>query len=415
MLAMKITNHDIPIPVARVCERLEFHGHQAWVVGGCVRDTMLERCPNDWDVATDATPQEVIECFHRVLPTGIEHGTVTVLIEGAALAFPVEVTTFRGDGDYSDGRRPDSVQFVKTIKEDLARRDFTINAMAFRPITEEFADPFDGQRDLRNKIIKCVGDAKTRFNEDGLRIMRAARFAAQLNFNIDSKTWDAIPTGLEKFKMVAKERITTEFVKLLKAQHPMSGLRTMRDRGLLAAIFPMLDPPSDFAMKNVCDMEGMELRIASLLFPMAAGVNSFPVREALNGLRLPTAESMEVVALVNGFWSVPGGSGCVSEADARRWVSKVGRERYKAVLAMARVFGNSPDFTARIEFAMETATALSVSELALNGDQVAEILGVKPGKRIGEALRFLLDKVLEKPELNVSHRLTKILLTQFTK
>jgi tRNA nucleotidyltransferase (CCA-adding enzyme) len=191
----------IPADVLGVCKRLRERGHRGWVVGGCVRDLLRGAPAKDWDIATDARPEEVVASFRRVIPTGIQHGTVTVMVQGTGY----EVTTLRGEGAYTDGRRPDSVEFVDDITKDLARRDFTFNAMAIDPIDGRLVDPFDGAKDLEASVVRAVGEAEERFAEDGLRVLRAARFAATLRCSIDGATKRAMASdrALSTFKKVS--------------------------------------------------------------------------------------------------------------------------------------------------------------------------------------------------------------------
>src|ERR1700689_1465843 len=199
----------VPADVHDLCERLRSKGKRAWIVGGCVRDLLRERAAADWDIATDARPKELLAVFPRAIPTGIEHGTVTVVRDGRHY----EVTTLRGEGTYSDGRRPDWVEFVDDITADLARRDFTVNAMAIDPVDAKIIDPFDGRGDLARGILRAVGDAKERFAEDGLRVLRAARFVATLELELDPDTEAAIQPTLGTFRKVAMERVRDEWVK----------------------------------------------------------------------------------------------------------------------------------------------------------------------------------------------------------
>lgn len=213
---------QLPDACRTILSRLTDAGHRAYAVGGCVRDSLLGRAPHDWDIATDARPAETQAVFRDfpVIETGIRHGTVTVLLDGE----PYEITTFRVDGRYSDGRRPDSVSFAVTIEEDLARRDFTVNAMAYSE-TEGLVDPFGGRQDLRDGLLRCVGDPETRFSEDALRLFRAVRFAAELGFSLEPETRRALDRLHGSISRVAKERIFAELKKLLTAPHAADALR----------------------------------------------------------------------------------------------------------------------------------------------------------------------------------------------
>lgn len=213
---------QLPDACRTILSRLTDAGHRAYAVGGCVRDSLLGRAPHDWDIATDARPAETQAVFRDfpVIETGIRHGTVTVLLDGE----PYEITTFRVDGRYSDGRRPDSVSFAATIEEDLARRDFTVNAMAYSE-TEGLVDPFGGRQDLRDGLLRCVGNPETRFSEDALRLFRAVRFAAELGFSLEPETRRALDRLHGSISRVAKERIFAELKKLLTAPHAADALR----------------------------------------------------------------------------------------------------------------------------------------------------------------------------------------------
>jgi tRNA nucleotidyltransferase (CCA-adding enzyme) len=216
----------------QICQTLNQSGFQGYIVGGCVRDLLLGVSPKDWDICTDANPEKIMELFPKHYPTGLEHGTITVAM-GEGVENHFEVTTFRTEGKYLDGRRPESVSFVKNIKEDLARRDLTINAIAFDPISAQLVDPFNGINDLENKIIKSVGIADDRFKEDGLRLLRVARFAARFGYEIEEKTFQAIKNNNKMLRLISKERIKDEFCKLLQTKHAFYGLNILKETGLI--------------------------------------------------------------------------------------------------------------------------------------------------------------------------------------
>ena len=236
---------NLPAGAAFVLQRLKENGFQGYVVGGCVRDSLLNRAPKDWDVCTDALPEEMQRIFRdqHVIETGLKHGTLTVMYDHE----PYEVTTFRVDGEYTDHRHPDEVKFVKDVTEDLARRDFTMNAMAWSPDTG-LVDAFGGQEDLHNGLIRCVGDAETRFGEDALRIMRALRFASVYGFGIAQETAAAIHARRETLAGVAAERIRVELQKLLCGKGAGDILRTYSD--VLFAILPQLAPMHGFDQRT---------------------------------------------------------------------------------------------------------------------------------------------------------------------
>ena len=213
----------VPSNVRAICEKLHNHGHEAWVVGGAVRDSIMGRPAHDWDISTSAHPRTLIEerVFSRIVETGIQHGTVTVMLNGEGY----EVTTYRGDGEYTDGRRPDKVTFLNTIEEDLARRDFTVNAIAYSPLSDTFCDPFGGRADIEAKVLRAVGDPSKRFAEDGLRVLRAARFVATLGFTIEAQTFAAIRPSLGTYANVSVERIQEEWFKAMTAEKPSKAFR----------------------------------------------------------------------------------------------------------------------------------------------------------------------------------------------
>ena len=228
-------NMWIPENVEWIIRELMAHGFEAYAVGGCVRDSVLGREPEDWDITTSAKPEQVKQIFHRTVDTGIEHGTVTVLIDKEAY----EVTTYRVDGEYEDHRHPKEVTFTASLEEDLKRRDFTINAMAYNPQTG-LVDIFEGIDDLNKKIIRCVGNPRERFDEDALRILRAIRFSAQLGFEIDNMTKEAMTEKAETLRDVSAERIRIELVKLLVSKHP-EKIREAQRLGLTKVVLPEYD------------------------------------------------------------------------------------------------------------------------------------------------------------------------------
>lgn len=238
---MFISQFQQPIhPLAvEVCRTLQQAGYQAFIVGGCVRDLYLNITPKDWDITTNATPEQVMQLFPRTIPTGLKHGTVTVcMAEGVENHF--EVTTFRVEGKYLDGRRPEEVQFVQSVEEDLARRDLTINAIAYDPVNNIGIDPYGGFQDIQSGIIRAVGNPVERFQEDGLRIMRVARFAARFGYQVDMATFEGMKASLETLKKVSKERISDELRKTLIAPHPSLGLQWLAECGALTLICPNL-------------------------------------------------------------------------------------------------------------------------------------------------------------------------------
>jgi tRNA nucleotidyltransferase (CCA-adding enzyme) len=391
----------VPAGVRSVLERLVAPGHEAWLVGGGVRDLLRGRDPKDWDIATDAVPEQVVKLFRRVVPTGIAHGTVTVLIPGGQ----VEVTTFRAESAYVDGRRPESVVFHRDLVADLSRRDFTINALAFDPVGRRFRDPFGGQADLARRCIRCVGVAAERFSEDGLRPLRAVRFATLLEFELEPETEAAIPGALPVFDKVALERRRDELLKLLLAPGVVRGLELLRRTGLLERLLPELAVEGDAERVARVDRAPpmLEVRLPALLM----GVKD--VESALDRLKLP-AKVVEAIRSVLAHPLDPEAS-TWSDGELRRWLVRLGPERWELARALARASGADPDgaLGERIAAIVASRPPLSAKDLALNGAEIMKALGIGPSPAVGDATRFLLDAVLERPELNTPEQLQALL------
>ncbi len=390
----RLRQSSIPTPVLEVARTLQAAGHAAVMVGGSVRDTLLGRQHGDWDLASSATPTEVQAAFRRTIPTGIEHGTITVMVGRGDQREGVEVTTFRGEGAYVDGRRPTEVHFLRELEDDLARRDFTINALAWDPIREQFTDAFDGLADLNAGRIRAVGVALDRFLEDGLRVMRAVRFAATLGFALEAETEAAIEGALEVFDKVSRERVQVELFKLLGAAQPSRGLAPMARRGLWPRVLLPIDGELE-ALIASCDARPprVEVRLAHLL--RAASPEAAQLEAVLDGLKPSRALRADIMHLV-----APELERLVEpttpEPELRRIVARLGRERLPDALDML-----AADEAARTRVQAAVADkAIVAKELALAGrDLIAE--GVcKPGPQIGEILAALLEAVLEAPELN---------------
>jgi tRNA nucleotidyltransferase (CCA-adding enzyme) len=406
---------ELPGAIVKILRTLRDAGHRSWIVGGAVRDLLLHRprAANDFDVATPATPAQVTALFRKVIPTGIDHGTVTVVEAEHA----VEVTTFRGEGAYLDGRRPESVTFHTDLEADLARRDFTINALAWDPLAPEFRDAFGGRADMARRLIRAVGDPGERFGEDGLRAMRAVRFAAQLGYGLHPRTRAAIPGALEIVKKVSVERISDELARLVVAPHAHRGVALMRRTGLLGAVLPALAALPPRALDHATAVlrrtpEDRPLRFAALLH----GLGPDEAQRILLALRQPRRVADEVAELLRAH--VCRGAGRApalpaSQVEVRRWLSRVGLDRAEALVTLARAEARTvpPSRSGRAQRevkGLEAALAallmarpaLSAGELALDGRAVMAILGAGPGPHVGEALRHLLDRVLEDPSRN---------------
>jgi tRNA nucleotidyltransferase (CCA-adding enzyme) len=403
-------NADIPRPVLDVIARLREQGHAVYLVGGCVRDMVRLVSPKDFDVATSALPEEVQRAFRKVIPTGIQHGTVTVVQGGTH----VEVTTFRSEGDYLDGRRPSSVAFERDIVKDLSRRDFTINAMAYNPLDRELVDPFGGQADLQAHLIRCVGSALERFSEDGLRPMRAVRFAAVLGFSLDPSTRDAIPATLQVFRKVALERVREELVKLLMSPRAEGGLTLLADTGLLDVFLPEAAraEPEQFRLARAAVQATsgeVELRLAVLLADL---VNRTQARDIGLRLKFPN-KSADLVALLVELAKLEERVGDPDPA-LRRLLARVGLPQLPALIAVARarIGVRFPQRVAEAEALFSRLEALAAAkpplvpkDLALTGGDIMATLGVGPSPIVGEATRFLMDSVLDDPALNTADTL----------
>lgn len=386
----------IPPPVLEVVRGLIEAGHQAFLVGGCVRDILRGEPPKDFDLATSATPEQVQRAFARVIPTGIEHGTVTVVARGVH----VEVTTFRAEAEYLDGRRPSKVEFHTDIEADLSRRDFTINAMAFDPVSKRLVDPFGGQVDLAAKTIRCVRSAMERFLEDGLRAMRAVRFATVLGYTIEPETAAAISKTLHVFRRVATERINQEFTKLLLAPLAPVGLELLERTGLLGAFLP--EAASATPQAVALAPADLTVRLAVLLADCEAP------REVLLRLKFPVKVAADAAHLVANQHP-PGAD--VGEPTLRRWLARVKPEFVGPIFALARARGFDVSGEPAVRAVLAQDPPLTTRALALNGAQIMAALAVGPSPLVGQATHYLLERVLDEPALNSAEGLAGLLAT----
>ena len=432
---MKEIKIEMPQPVREIIETLESAGFEAFAVGGCVRDAILGRVPADWDVTTSAMPEKVKALFGRTIDTGIQHGTVTVMKEHVGY----EVTTYRIDGEYEDARHPKEVSFTSNLVEDLKRRDFTINAMAYNDRVG-IVDEFDGIGDLKHKIIRCVGEPKERFGEDALRILRAVRFSAQLGFDIDEKTKEAMEALVQNLEKISAERIQVELVKLLMSDHP-DYLRTAYETGITKVVLPEFDACMECEQNNsfhiytvgehtlhsLLQVENDKVLRLTMLFhdfgkPMThskseEGVSKFyghPAvssemsREIMRRLKFDNDTTDKVKKLV-----LEHDRFIKNEPNrVRRAVSKIGKELFPYFLKVRRadILAQNPEIQAErleelevlqklYEEVLQKEEAVSVKELAIDGKDLLAA-GVKQGKQIGEILNDLLELVLEVPEKN---------------
>jgi tRNA nucleotidyltransferase (CCA-adding enzyme) len=438
----RLRAHAWPEGLKLALARLAADGHQAWLVGGSVRDVLLGRSPAPakpvrWDVASDRAPDEVRAVFPRVEGVGERHGTVLVLWEGLEL----EVTTFRREGEYGDARRPDQVWFTKDVLEDLARRDLTVNALAYSIADGRLLDPYGGARDVLRRTLRAVGDPLERFREDALRPLRVARFAAVLEMDPEEETRAALAGVSDRIGALAVERVLAELERLMGAPRPSRGFEILREAGLLARWLPELAacrgvPQNRFHAYDVyfhslysCDAaspEKPEVRWAALLHDIGkpgtrverAGEGTFHGHEELGArladarlaaLRFPNESRARIVHLIREHmfdfqttWS---------DAAVRRFIRRVGVENVADLfdLRLADALGNGtrgPDtrrleaMAKRIERVLREASALSVHQLAVDGDDVMRALGLPPGPEVGRVLTTLLEQVIEQPALN---------------
>jgi tRNA nucleotidyltransferase (CCA-adding enzyme) len=439
MVVAEVPSGSIPEPVVELCRRIERAGFRAWVVGGSLRDLLLERAPKDWDLATSATPHQVMSLFPRVVPTGIEHGTVTVLFRGAGY----ELTTLRGEGSYSDGRRPDRVEFITDIEQDLARRDFTVNALAYDPLQDRLIDPFGGFADMRSRLLRTVGRPEDRFAEDGLRVLRGARFVATLEFALEAETKRAISASLDSFRRVSPERVRDEWLRTLAAPKPSRGFEVMRATGMLDVTCPELVEQFGCAQNrfhaydvwthsvlcmDACPREPVH-RLAGLLHDLGKPrtralsdktsdytfynhetVGARMADTWLRRYRFSNDERERVVHLVKNHLV------CYSDewtdAAVRRFVRRVGRPHVGELLELARAdaLAKGREVTdelaalerlaERIEQVAHAGAVFGTRDLAIDGNDVMRRLGRAPGPWVGKVLEELLQRVLEQPELN---------------
>ena len=430
---MKRINVEVLAPVNYIIQELEKCGHEAYMVGGCVRDGVLGRKPHDYDICTSATPDEILKAFpdEKIIPTGLQHGTVTILINKE----PFEVTTYRIDGDYSDNRRPDNVTFTKNLVEDLRRRDFTINAMAYNPKTG-LIDPFNGMEDIKYKKIRCVGSAEDRFNEDALRILRAIRFEAQLGFAGLPETMFEIERQYDRLKNISIERINSEFCKIVASEQFCVELVLYPN--VFSLFIPELKDLIGFQQNNPyhaydvfdhtvhaiekCESDDLVVRLAVFFHDFGKphsyqdgedGIRHFKghgkvsaeiTDSIMKRLRFDNETRNNVVELVYYHDATFE----VGNKYVKRWLNKIGEKQFRRLLEIrkADIKGQKPDYEeSRIEKVnnienileeiLSEKSCFSLKDLAVNGNDVKEVMKLKEGKDIGYWLNEILKRVID--------------------
>lgn len=434
MVIIKLPKH-----VKYIIETLEQNGYEAYAVGGCVRDSILGREPNDWDITTSADPYEVKKLFSHTIDTGLQHGTVTIMLEHVGY----EVTTYRIDGDYEDSRHPKEVTFTKSLEEDLKRRDFTVNAMAYND-RDGLIDLFHGMDDIQKKVIRCVGNAEERFTEDALRIMRAVRFSAQFGYEIELETKKAIVKLAPNLKNISAERIREELIKLLVSDHP-DYIRIAYETGITAQILPELDvcmetkqntphhkyTVGEHIIHSLTYVPGDKvLRLAMLMHDIGKPyciITDEAGRDHFKGHAEKSAEMAAVIMHRLKFdndtlnrvkrlakyhdWAISL-SPPIKKATVRSMISRIGEDLFPDLFTIgdADLLAQSDYFKAEKEEKqqllkemyreiMERGDCLSIKNLAVSGNDLIEH-GMKPGKELGQVLQKMLEDVLKHPSSN---------------
>ena len=445
---------NIPKDVNYIINNFYKNSYEAYMVGGCVRDSILGVDPKDYDITTSAKPEETISLFEKTIPTGLKHGTITIIINST----PYEVTTFRTEGIYLDNRRPSSVDFVTDIKEDLSRRDFTINALAYNE-SNGLIDYFNGVNDIKNKIIRCVGDADKRFKEDALRMLRAIRFSCQLTFDIEENTLKAIKDNYKLIENISFERIRDEICKILISPNPSRGLELLKDTNLLELILPEINSLVDFSPKcnnhnrnvfthtlRVIDNTENDLLLRlSALFHDVGKLNTltpfnnglfygFPghsIEGAIMSKRILSKlkfdnNTIKIVSKLIEHHLVLNVDTMLTKYEVKKLLNDVGKNNISLLFKLQRADINSLDnpkiFLDKVNYTekltneiLENNEPLTIKDLDITGEDLISNLGLKPGKIIGDILNYLLDKVLENPNLNSKEILLNLAKDKFYK
>ncbi|CAB4197116.1 PcnB tRNA nucleotidyltransferase/poly(A) polymerase [uncultured Caudovirales phage] len=401
-----LKNLQLPInkQAIEVCRILQNSGHQSYIVGGCVRDILLKTNPKDWDITTSATPQQVMALFPKNYPTGLQHGTVTVSM-GDGLENQFEVTTFRVEGKYIDGRRPEEVFFVTDIKEDLARRDLTINAMAYDPINNIMIDPFNGQNDLNNKIIKAVGNANDRFKEDGLRIMRVARFAARFGYSVHEETLNGMKSNLDTLKKVSVERIQDELSKTLMTSNPKLGLKLLKESGVLEIICPYLFSLTEHSYSKYNGE--LETRISTLY---SSYKDIAEVKYELSELKFSNQEIKKTIFLLDLLLKYVEFSKIDNVLSYKEFMAHIKNNspyNWEAMLEQFIILSSNVSLSSKETLSKyNDVVVFSRKEMQINGNDLMDI-GIKPGPEIKRMLDKCYLEILFYPENNNKEILIK--------
>lgn len=396
---MQSIEPNCPKEPAEILARLSAAGHSAYAVGGCVRDTLLGIAPHDWDITTSALPEQILEVFQNehTIPTGLKHGTVTVIMNHT----PFEVTTFRIDGAYSDSRHPESVTFSDRISDDLSRRDFTINALAWNK-NSGVVDCFSGIEDLKAGVIRAVGVPQKRFEEDALRILRGYRFAAQLGFKIEENTRNALISEAPRLKNISRERISSEFCRLITSKGALTVLKMLETDGIFRYIFngTAYELPPKAILERI---EGIPATPEDRLGFLLRGKERMAAEQWLRGLRLSNKQTCDIVTLsdLQGLTALP-----ATDYDSRRLLAAYGDLSERALHIAACHGADIAEKSKQIAHARQNGDCVTVGGLAIGGKDL--ITGsIAKGETIGRILGALLDLVLHDPRANEKERLMR--------
>lgn len=378
----------IPRQINQIMDSMNRAGHQVFIVGGCVRDILMGRAPEDWDLCTSARPEEIKECFSgaETIDIGMAHGTIAVIIDGK----PIEITTYRIDGEYRDSRHPEKVTFTTDIEEDLARRDFTINSMAYNK-ERGLVDPFGGRMDIRKQVIRCVGNPDKRFSEDALRILRGLRFASTLGFIIEDCTAKAMNTSKSKLADISAERVSVELSKLLLGKNATKSVLAYGE--IFKVFLPEIHIENGELLKNA---KGNLIIALSLMIPEKGG-------QALRRLKF----SNEIAGAVDTLTTWQRGELPADKIKLKEILSHMGLKKTESLIALKEAYGEDMAECRRLlKQIIEKDECYSLEQLAVNGRDLIEI-GFMAGPNVGNTLAKLLEYVIQHPEMNKKEILLK--------